>query len=270
MSQLSAPGGSVQDLQEVPDHAALARLLAAEPPATIEDVVARLQAIEPALPPGDGVAWFAKLYLEVTRSVGTALIPATFRDPAFLLQLDLAFAGLFFDALGRSLRKPPATPKAWAPLIEARATRGIAPIQFALAGMNAHINRDLPIALVKTCEQRRIELRAGSPQHRDFCKVNALLVRVEAKVKTELVTDALAHVDVALGELDDVVAMWNVERARDAAWVNAEALWALRDLPHVRAEFETALDRFVGFAGRGLLRPLASRQLANGGGSNTE
>src|SRR5690242_9055221 len=126
----------------------LKKLLAADPPATIDDVVALLQAIADALPAGDGVAWFAKLYREVTRSVGTALVPGTFRDPAFVLQLDLAFAGLFFDALRGSLASPPSVPKAWDPLFEARESRRIAPIQFAFAGMNAHINRDLPIALV--------------------------------------------------------------------------------------------------------------------------
>ena len=28
---------------------------------------------------------------------------------------------------------------------------GIEPVQFALAGMNAHINHDLPLAVVSTC-----------------------------------------------------------------------------------------------------------------------
>jgi hypothetical protein len=51
--------------------------------------------------------------------------------------------------------------------------------------------------------------------------------------------------------------MWKVERARDAAWTNAEALWAIRRLPRLRGEFLATLDRLVGFAGRGLLRPLA-------------
>jgi hypothetical protein len=257
MSQLSAPGGSVQDLQEVPDHAALARLLAAEPPATIEDVVARLQAIEPALPPGDGVAWFAKLYLEVTRSVGTALIPATFRDPAFLLQLDLAFAGLFFDALGRSLRKPPATPKAWAPLIEARATRGIAPIQFALAGMNAHINRDLPIALVTTCERAGVDLMEAEPERADFERVNDLLAATEQRVKAQFAAGLVGVVDVAFGDVDDRIAMWNVGRARDAAWVQALTLWALRVIPPLQRDAIDTLDHVVGFAGRGLLVPVS-------------
>jgi hypothetical protein len=42
----------------------------------------------------------------------------------------------------------------------------VAPIQFALAGMNAHINRDLPLALVATCTARKVAPRRGSPAAR--------------------------------------------------------------------------------------------------------
>ena len=66
---------------------------------------------------------------------------------------------------------------------EARSRRGIAPLQFALAGMNAHINRDLPVALVTTCEELGLELRADSPQHSDYIHVNDVLEQVEAQVK---------------------------------------------------------------------------------------
>ena len=52
--------------------------------------------------------------------------------------------------------------------------------------------------------------------------------------------------------------MWNVRRARDAAWTNAEALWTLRRQERLRTEFIEALDRMVGFAGRGLLVPADS------------
>ena len=37
------------------------------------------------------------------------------------------------------------------PLVEQRAVAGIEPVQFALAGMNAHINPDLPMTMVSTC-----------------------------------------------------------------------------------------------------------------------
>jgi hypothetical protein len=85
-----------------------------------------------------------------------------------------------------------------------------------------------------------------------------LLARTEKRVKAELVTGIEGDVDVALGQVDDVVAMWNVERAREAAWAQAETLWALRDLPRLRSQLLHSQDRLVGFAGRGLLRPLGA------------
>jgi hypothetical protein len=237
--------------------AGLGDVLAGDPPATIEDVVERLAAIDAALPAGDGVAWFVKLYLEVTRDVGTAMVPGSFRDPDFVLRLDLAFVGLFFDALRRSLASPPDPPKAWAPLFEARARRGIAPIQFAFAGMNAHINRDLPIALVTTCEQAGVDLAEAAPQRVDFERVNVILAASEARVKQQFATGVVGVVDTALGDVDDRIAMWDVGQARDAAWVQAQTLWALRLLPQLQRDAMDSLDRVVGFAGRGLLVPVS-------------
>ena len=110
--------------------------------------MARMTAIDQALPPADGISCFNKLYLEVTKSVLAAVGQTTFADPGFLTRLDVAFANLFFAALSAFEAGSPDTPHAWSPLFEARASSVIAPIQFALAGMNAHINRDLPVALV--------------------------------------------------------------------------------------------------------------------------
>ena len=45
---------------------------------------------------------------------------------------------------------------------------------------------------------------------------------------------------------------------RDAAWTNAQALWALRGETTLRDEFLETLGRMVGFAGRGLLVPVES------------
>lgn len=221
--------------------------LGGKPVARMTEVVARLRAIERALPPGDGVAAFARLYRAVTEAVGASA--AEFEDERTLRWLDVVFANEFFAALS----KPP---RAWRPLLEARGRRGIHPLQFALAGMNAHINRDLPVALVETCVARDLALRRNSPQQRDFRRVDALLRETEARVKRDFLRGPFALADDALGRLDDVVAMWNVERARDAAWRNAEVLWALRPSKRVADDFVRTLDRMVGFASRGLLRPI--------------
>ena len=124
--------------------------------------------------------------------------------------------------------------------------------------MSAHINRDLPVALVTTCMELGIELEEGSPQHRDFEHVNTVLADVEARVKAEYLTGVLHTLDRLIhrvDRIDDVVAMWNVSRARDAAWANAQALWALRGQPDLEASYLAALDRMVGLTCRGLLVP---------------
>lgn len=219
-------------------------------------VIARMKAIRAALDASDGVAAFTELYLAVTESVEESAKASSFEDGGFVRRLDVAFANLYFDALRASVLRHGRVPRAWAPLFAARSRSGVLPLQFALAGMNAHINRDLPVALVQTCESRKVELRRGSPQQRDFRRVNALLAHTEDQVKSRFLRGSLAHAGAALGDLDDVVAMWKVERAREAAWVHAETLWLLRERPAHGARFLRTLDRMVGLAGRGLLRPV--------------
>lgn len=230
-------------------------------PAHIAEVIRRLRAVEASAPPSDGVVCFARLYREVTTGVDAELTQQGFADARFLERLDVHFADLFFTALETYGREPARTPSAWVPLFAQRSQRGVAPLQFALAGMNAHINRDLPVALVTTCRELGLDLREGSREHGDFERVDALLAQVERRVKSSYLTGWLAWVDRLvhrLRRLDDVVAMWDVGRARDAAWTNAQALWALGDEPPLASEYLLALDRMVGLASRGLLIPADS------------
>ena len=154
-----------------------------------------------------------------------------------------------------------ARPSAWVPLFAQRSRRGLTPLQFALAGMNAHINRDLPVALVTTCRELGLDLREGSPAQADFKQVNVLLAEVEPGIKRLYLSGWLGFVDRVVHRfhrIDDIAAMWNVGRARDAAWTNARALWALRDEPELASELLATLDRMTGLAGRGLLIPADS------------
>jgi Family of unknown function (DUF5995) len=224
-------------------------------------VVDRMNAILAPLAQADGVACFGRLYLAVTEGVQQEVAGITFADRDFLARLDDTFAGLFFTADDAFKHDPPKAPRAWAPLFEARDRRGIAPLQFALAGMNAHINRDLPVALVTSFEAAKLKLESGSPQHQDYLQINKLLAEVETRVKQQYLSGWLARADRLIHRvhrIDDVIAMWDIARARDAAWTNAEALWAVRG----RDLYNQLLDTIyhsVGFAGRGLLVPADTR-----------
>ncbi len=227
----------------------------------VSEVVARLRAIEASAPSSDGVVCFARLYREVTEGVAAQLDAHTFANGAFVEALDLGFAELFFTANAAFARDPHQAPHAWRPLFERRKRKDLTPLQFAVAGMNAHINRDLPVALVATCRTMGIDLREGSQEHTDYLRVNALLAKVEARVRASYLTGwkALAgRIVHRFGRADDVVAMWDVRRARDAAWTNGMALWHLRDDPRLSAQFLESLDRMVGLAGKGLLTPTHS------------
>jgi Family of unknown function (DUF5995) len=218
----------------------------------IAGVVRRMEQIAAGLRPEDGVARFNDLYLAVTRAVLAEARAGEFEDPELLARLDVVFAQLFFAAVKADARRRRLA-HAWRPLFRSRAASGIAPLQFALSGMNAHINHDLPVALVAVMEEFGLAPDRNTPQYRDFRRVNALLARVEEQVKARFQDELAGIADEALGRLDDVIAMWSVARARDAAWTNARTLWALRDAPLLHDPFLDQLDRFVGLASRGLL-----------------
>jgi hypothetical protein len=224
-----------------------------EAPRTIEEVLAIMGAIEAALPEHDGVARFNKMYRMVTEDVYRASIDQEFEDRAFLVLLDAVFADLYFRALQRFTAGGEDCPRAWVPLFESRSATRIAPLQFALAGMNAHINRDLVVALVDTFSSMGVELRRDTPQHRDYLVVNKLLAQAQEKIEPMFKTGWLGWLDRVLGRVDEVAQMWSIERAREAAWFNAEALWRVRDATELKTPFLATLDRTVGFAGRGLL-----------------
>jgi len=220
---------------------------------TVDEVVERLEELERTLAVTDGVRWFNRLYLEVTLSVRAALGEVRFEAPPFLERLDVFFGKAYFAAL-EAAGGSGQMPRAWAPLFDARHDREIAPLQFALAGMNAHINHDLALGVVATCED--LGMRPGEAQHHDFDAVNAVLEETEARVKVWLLTGALKELDHIVGEADDVAAIWSLERARDAAWVRSQVLWRLRDEPDLTAAYLQVNDRATELAGRALLLPL--------------
>ncbi len=219
---------------------------------TIDDVIARMEQIDRALARKDGVACFNRLYLQVTMAVKAASVGVMFNDPAFLQRLDVVFAGLYFAAEATIGTGAPCL-VAWRPLVEERSTVR-APIQFAIAGMNAHINHDLPIAVVQTCAERGVEPTQGSPQHADFQRIDGILSEVERRIagwfETGLVADL---VDVVPSQVDNALAMWSITAARDLAWSHAELLWRLRSDPVLADGYGDVLGRLVELAGRGVL-----------------
>ncbi|MEU3957665.1 DUF5995 family protein [Streptomyces achromogenes] len=226
----------------------LARPAASAP--SVDAVVARMRALDAALPARDGIAVFNRVYLTVTEEVGRRLDAGGFPDPRAAGTLDVRFAQRYLaavDAAGED-RRPPAC---WRPLFQLRRHPGVRPLQFALAGVNAHIGHDLALAVIDTCRTLGCE---PAELEDEFDRVGELLVALEERVREDLMPgpDLLQIAD----PLTHLLGSWSLERARDAAWAAARALWALRYCAGIAEEFTERLDAAVGFAGRMLLTPL--------------
>jgi hypothetical protein len=154
---------------------ALYAVVSAQALATIDAVIAVMQQIDGVLADTDGLKWFNRLYLTVTQQVD---LHGGWKDATWLLALDVIFAGMYLTAVKGCLDGGADTPSSWRALMDARRTPGIDRIQFALAGMNAHINRDLALALLATDAQQNVIPAMDSPQHVDYEAVNGLLSAV--------------------------------------------------------------------------------------------
>jgi hypothetical protein len=112
------------------------------------------------------------------------------------------------------------------------------------------------VALTTAFADRGGDTGPTGPRHADYLVINDVLIDVEQRVKGWLITGALAEVDGAFGRYDDLLATWSVARAREGAWINGQLRWHLRAAPFLEDAHLESLDRIVGLAGRGLLRPL--------------
>ncbi|MFG3499109.1 DUF5995 family protein [Streptomyces sp. NPDC047928] len=214
-----------------------------------------MRALGAGWPERDGVAVFNRVYLTVTEEIGRRIAAGEFTDRRAAVALDVRFAERYLAAVDAvaSGGRPPAC---WRPLFQYRRHPGIRPLQFALAGINAHIGHDLALAVVAACRTLGCEPTALEAE---FDQVGDVLTLLEERVREELMPgpDLLEIAD----PLTHLLGCWSLERARDGAWLAARSLWQLHRLPvpELAEEFTERLDRSVGLVGRMLLTPLTPR-----------
>jgi hypothetical protein len=217
---------------------------------TVDQVIDRMRDLAARLPRGDGVEVFNSMYLTVTELVRDRLAASYFDDPAGVARLDAVFAARFLDAVDTA--DSGGVPKAcWRPLFELRGHPGVHPIQFALAGMNTHIEHDLPLSVLDCCQA--LGLEPGQAEA-DYHRVNDLLAQAESRIREELLPgpEALRIADPLL----HVIGVWSIDRAREAAWASVLGLWELRHAPLAYEAVTRALSGSVGMVSRALLTPL--------------
>ena len=220
---------------------------------SIEHAIAQMRQIEQSLTPPDGLRDFNRMYLGVTEAVRDRIGADFFANPEFMGRLDIVFANRYFAAVAANLDRT-RPPRAWNVLLTHRHDHDVEAIQFALVGMNAHINFDLAVAVVTTCEELGLVPHDGT-LHADYQKVDAILDGAEAQVRESFEHGIVRRIDRLLSPVENIVANWSMNSARTAAWVRARALWHLRSEKELFDDYIAALDHFVAFAGRSLLIP---------------
>lgn len=222
--------------------------------ATIDDVLDRMHAIQASLEPDDGVAVFNRVYHRLTETVRDRLRAGFFADPEFVERFDVLFAKRYFaevDADAAGHRPDPA----WRPLFARRADRHVHAVQFAIAGLNTHINHDLSLSVVDSCVAAGTHPLAGHIAD-DYRRVNDVIADVEAEVRQDLLNDLEEELGEPFEPILHLVNSWSIARAREAAWVRVQVLWVLRAEPWLYARSADANARMVGMTSRHLLAPL--------------
>ncbi|MEU3315881.1 DUF5995 family protein [Streptomyces sp. NPDC048387] len=212
----------------------------------MEAVLARMRVLDERLPARDGVAVFNRVYLTVTQTLHERIERGAFPEPRRAETLSVRFAERYLTAV-----ESERAPASWRPLLQYRRHPGVRPLQYALAGINAHIGYDLALAVVSTC---RVLDCPPTALEADFHRVGDTLVALEERIREDLMPgpDLLEIAD----PLTHLLGSWSLERARAGAWAAARLLWTLRRSPGLAEEFEESLDAGVGLVGRCLLTPV--------------
>jgi hypothetical protein len=225
-------------------------------PRSIDDVIGVLTEIGSLCVDGDGLKWFNWLYLQVTLAVKQRVnTPGVFVNPAWMAALDVDFAGYYLHALQSALAGGGA-PGCWQAVFNVRSQTSETRLQFALAGMNAHINHDLPQAVINTCQALGFAPAHGTAQYEDYTAINptldAIIGEARQVLDVRLAGDSIAD----LTRLENLAAAWGIAAAREIAWKNAEVLWHIKDVSPVSAAFLSSVDETTAVASKALLVPV--------------
>ncbi len=149
----------------------------------IESLLIRMdELLEPLVSSGDGRRHFLETYRRTTRAVAEELDAGGFVDPAWVERWDVAFADLYLDALEAfDAGRQPAEP--WRVAFASARNTKLPPLRHVLLGMNAHINCDLPLALLAVVDDEEFaNPEIVARRHRDHAHIDTVLLqRVSAE-----------------------------------------------------------------------------------------
>jgi hypothetical protein len=198
-----------------------------------------------------GLAYFNYLYRIITEAVLQDLREDRFTKPEFLERLDVEFARRYFQALAAWSRDPAWAPRSWAILLDQADNQKITALQFAVAGVNAHVNFDLALSLIAAFRHLGMEFDEGCRD--DYDHINEIFRLKIRGLRDDLQNTFWDTVDRLLGEVDDWLDDMIVIATRGIAWRTAHRIWPHRHDPAEMVKETRRLDFVASMLGRGML-----------------
>ncbi len=197
-------------------------------PEAVTAVVALMQSRSDALTPEQGhLREFLGTYLRTTLAVGKAVDDGLFEDPEWVERWDVAFAELYVAALDTHLRGE-VPPRPWRLAFDA--PPDLPALRLVLLGINAHVNYDLPQALLAVIDDEDFaDTGLMKRRRRDHERIDGVLVGRVAAEDDELASrSARSLLDRVLQPLNRVASKRFLRESRTKVWHNTVELQAAR------------------------------------------
>lgn len=183
--------------------------------------------------------YFHAVYLRTTEAVAAEIERDGFTDGDWVRRWDLAFASLYLDALDADRSGGHVTQPWQIAFAAARDRPDLPPLQHVLLGLNAHINFDLPQALIAVINAEDFGdaaiLRVRDADHRQVDFV--LQSRVSAEDRELSAVSRVALLDRLLRPANRAASRRFLAEAREKVWHNARVLDRARRI----GSYETTL-----------------------------
>lgn len=197
---------------------------------------------------------FLGTYERTTLAVGRAVDDGLFEDPAWVERWDVAFAEMYLEALDAYLAGG-ALPRPWRLAFDA--SREVSGLGHVLLGMNAHVNYDLPQALLAVISDADFANRPlMASRRRDHERIDVVLASRVAAEDDELGPHGRSLISRVLRPLYRLFSRRLLREARANVWHNALELQVARLAG--RAAYDARLMELEGLSAARVADLLAS------------
>ncbi|MGC4110764.1 MAG: DUF5995 family protein [Nocardioides sp.] len=172
------------------------------------------------------LAEFLSTYQRTTLAVGRAVDSGGFEDPEWVERWDVAFAELYLAALDRHLAGG-SPPRPWRLAFDAPAD--LPALRLVLLGINAHVNYDLPQALLAVISDDDFaDTGLMARRRRDHERIDGVLAGRVAAEDAELAVHGRSLSDRLLQPLNRLSSKRFLRESRTKVWLNTTELQGAR------------------------------------------